>query len=606
MEKNTYHIRGVEATVASIANDVNSKAGKELVESTIINAIAQDPCAVIKDGKGGNEEITQDEFVSTDWDLADSKSCRKVPRTNSEIFNALNKNYREHGEPEFLKRLRGYYNGVSNVISCALQVLFANNPKLAELSYNDFLKKTGLKDDSFSDQTFLNNKNAFKIISKIKDHDTREKLRNCGVSVVVKFLRISERKDFEALIKKFLSGPSVSRSNAEEYVNSIFPTKKLSVRPKVAKSGSIAPQAKSAGAKVGSPNRFGCEDNLVDKDNPVDASLLAPEEAGQQNDIEEVPNNEDNPDIGLEEANEDSREIKSLGVRIDIVGYGQIDAEKIESSFESMREYLSLFVERYAEGEPEWNNIEKLMNYLKSHLDNKSQTSEKDGLELTDADASNVPTENKNSPANGGSLAITESKLQGLPSDSPKQLLLEVSDTGSESSTESHSGASENADEKAKVYNTTASQEVSGSPINKSNIVPKDTLELADTGSVKLPEKHEDSPKRGDTGLSANSELTESPKNASKDLLLEKVSVLMSGFTGKEGLASRQRLVSNITKVIRGSGIGYVPKDHPRAMQIAWEIVKNGLDAEKLRGVESVAELYSKFFPNGNSKEGGL
>ena len=131
-------------------------------------------------------------------------------------------------------------------------------------------------------------------------------------------------------------------------------------------------------------------------------------------------------------------------------------------------------------------------------------------------------------------------------------------------------------------------------------------MELADTGLGKLPEKHEDSPKTEDTGLSANPELAESPKNASKYLLLEKVSVLMSGFTGKEGLASRQRLVSNITKVIRESGIGYLPKDHPRAMQIAWEIVKNGLDAEKLRGVDSVAELYSKFFPNGNSKEGGL
>ena len=475
------------------------------------------------------------------------------------------------------------------MISCALQVLFANNPKLAELSYNDFLNRTGLKDDCFSDQTLLNNKNAFKIISKIKDHDTREKLRNCGVSVVVKFLRISERKDFEALIKKFLSGPAVSRSNAEEYVNSIFPTKKLSVRP--AKSGIIVPQA-----KVDYPNRFGYGGTAV--------SVLPSKEAMQENDIEELLNNEGNPDIVLEEANGYSR--KSLGVRIDIVGHGQIDAEKIEASFESMHEYLSLFVERYAEGEPEWNNIEKLMNYLKSHLDNKSQTSEKDALELTDADASNVPTENKNSPANGGSLAITESKLQGLPSDSPKQLLLEVSDGGSESSTESHSGASENADEKAKVYNTTASQEVSGSPLNESNIVPKDALELTDTGLDKLPEKHEDSPKREDTGLSANSELAESPKNASKDLLLEKVSVLMSGFSGNEGLASKQKLVNNITKVIRESGIGYVPKDHPRAMQIAWEIVKNGLDAEKLRGVKSVAELYSKFFPNGNSKEGGL
>ncbi len=131
-------------------------------------------------------------------------------------------------------------------------------------------------------------------------------------------------------------------------------------------------------------------------------------------------------------------------------------------------------------------------------------------------------------------------------------------------------------------------------------------MELTDTGSGKLPEKHEDSPKREDTGLSANSELTESPKNASKDLLLEKVSVLMSGFTGKEGLASRQRLVSNITKVIRGSGLDYLPKDHPRAMQIAWETVKNGLDVEKLRSVQSVAELYSKLFLNGNSKEGWL
>lgn len=593
-------MRGVEATVASIADNVNSKDEKELVESTTINAIAQDPCTVIKDGEGGNEEITKDEFVSTSWDLADSKSCRQVPRTNSEIFNVLNKNYREHGESEFLERLRSYSNGVSNVISCALQVIFTNNPKFAELSYNDFLNRTGLKDDSFSDQTFLNNKNAFKIISKIKDHDTREKLRNCGVSVVVKFLRISERTDFEELIKKFLSGQEVSRSNAEEYVNSLFSTKKLSVRPEDAKSRSITLQAKSAVEKVGSPNRFGCDDKSVD------ASVLALEEARQEKDSEELPNNEANPDIVLEEANEDSREIKSLGVRIDIVGYGQIDAEKIESSFESMHEYLSLFVDRYAEGEPEWNNIEKLIKYLKSHLDNKSQTSEKDGLELTDADSSNIPTENKNSPANGGSLAITESKLQGLPSDSPKQLLLGVSDGGSESSTESHSAASENADEKAKVYNTTASQEVSGSPINESNTAKEEGLELANTGSGKLSEKHEDSPKTGDTGTSANPKVTESPKNASKDLLLEKVSVLMSGFSGNEGLASRQRLVSNITKVIRESGIGYLPKDHPRAMQIAWEIVKNGLDAEKLRGVKSVAELYSNFFPNGNSKEGGL
>ena len=550
--------------------------------------------------KGGNKEITKDEFVSTDWDLADSKSCRKVPRTNSEIFNVLNKNYREHGESEFLKRLRGYYNGVSNVISCALQVIFTNNPKFAELSYNDFLNRTGLKDDCFSDQTFLNNKNAFKIISKIKDDDTREKLRNCGVSVVVKFLKISKRKDFEELIKKFLSGPSVSRSKAEKYLNGLFPTKKLSVRPEDAKSRSIALQAKSAVEKVGSPNRFGCEDN------PVDTSVLAPEKARQEKDSEELPNNEANPDIVLEEANGDSREIKSLEVRIDIVGYGQIDAEKIESSFESMREYISLFMDRYAEGSPEWNNIEKLLKYLESHLDNNFQTPEKDALELTDADASNVPTENKNSPANGGSLAITESKLQGLPSDSPKQLLLEVSDGGSESSTESLSAASENTDEKAKVYNTTASQEVSGSPLNESNVVPKDALELTDTGSGKLPEKHEDSPKREDTGLSANPKVTENPKNASKDLLLEKVSVLMSGFSGKEGLASKQKLVNNITKVIRESGLGYVPKDHPRAMQIAWEIVKKGLDAEKLRGVDSVAELYNNFFPNGNSKEGGL
>lgn len=390
----------------------------------------------------------------------------------------------------------------------------------------------------------------------------------------------------------------MSRNNAEKYVNSLFPTKKLSVRPEDAKSGNITLQAKSAVEKVGSPNRFGCEGTAV--------SVLPSEKAIQENDIDELINNEGNPDIGLEEANEDSREVKSLGVRIDIVGCGQIDAEKIESSFESMREYLSLFVDRYAEGEPEWNNIEKLMKYLKSHLDNKSQTSEKDALELADADASNVPTENKNSPANGGSLAITESKLQGLPSDSPKQLSLGVSDGGSESSMDSLSGASENADEKAKVYNTTASQEVSGSPINKSNIVPKDALELTDTGLGKLPEKHEDSPKRENTGVRANPGLTETSANASKDLLLEKVSVLMSGFSGNEGLASRQRLVNNITKVIRESGIGYVPKDHPRTMQIAWEIVKNGLDVEKLRGVKSVAELYSNFFPNGNSKEGGL
>lgn len=56
--------------------------------------------------EGGNKEITKDEFVSTSWDLADSKSCRQALRTNSEIFNVLNKNYTVHGETIFLERLR--------------------------------------------------------------------------------------------------------------------------------------------------------------------------------------------------------------------------------------------------------------------------------------------------------------------------------------------------------------------------------------------------------------------------------------------------------------------------------------------------------------------
>ena len=99
-------MREVKATVASIADNVNSKAEKEPVESTTINAIVQAPCTVIKDGEGGNEEITKDEFVSTSWDLADSKSCRQALSTNSEIFNVLNKNYTVHGETIFLERLR--------------------------------------------------------------------------------------------------------------------------------------------------------------------------------------------------------------------------------------------------------------------------------------------------------------------------------------------------------------------------------------------------------------------------------------------------------------------------------------------------------------------
>ena len=144
-------------------------------------------------------------------------------------------------------------------------------------------------------------------------------------------------------------------------------------------------------------------------------------------------------------------------------------------------------------------------------------------------------------------------------------------------------------------------------PENKSKTSEKDALDLADTGSSNISGKHEDPPKIEDTGASAPPPgLTESTANTSKTPLIERLSVLMSGFTGNEGLASKQKLVSNITKIIRESGLGYVPKDHPRAMQIAWEIVKKGLDVEKLRGVETVAELFHNFFPNGNSKEGGL
>ena len=50
------------------------------------------------------------------------------------------------------------------MISFALQVLFENNTKLEKLRYNDFLKKSGLMIDSFSAQTLLKNKNAFKAL----------------------------------------------------------------------------------------------------------------------------------------------------------------------------------------------------------------------------------------------------------------------------------------------------------------------------------------------------------------------------------------------------------------------------------------------------------
>lgn len=60
--------------------------------------------------------------------------------------------------------LRFYSGGVLSVISFALQVLFENNTKLEKLRYNDFLKKSGLMIDSFSAQTLLKNKNAFKTL----------------------------------------------------------------------------------------------------------------------------------------------------------------------------------------------------------------------------------------------------------------------------------------------------------------------------------------------------------------------------------------------------------------------------------------------------------
>ncbi len=80
------------------------------------------------------------------------------------------------------------------------------------------------------------------------------------------------------------------------------------------------------------------------------------------------------------------------------MGYGQIDAEKIESSFESMREYLSLFMDRHAERSPEWNNIEKLLKCLESHPENKSKTSEKDALDLADTGASNISGKHEDPP----------------------------------------------------------------------------------------------------------------------------------------------------------------------------------------------------------------
>ena len=80
------------------------------------------------------------------------------------------------------------------------------------------------------------------------------------------------------------------------------------------------------------------------------------------------------------------------------MGYGQIDAEKIESSFESMREYISLFMDRHAEGSPEWNNIEKLLKCLESHSKNKSKTSEKDGLDLADTGSSNISGKHEDPP----------------------------------------------------------------------------------------------------------------------------------------------------------------------------------------------------------------
>lgn len=177
-----------------------------------------------------------------------------------EIDSKLDELLKTYGKEELVKLFNNLCRTSKNVISRFILLLLGKNPKLKDLPYKKFLQETGLIKDCFCDQTLIMCKNAFNVLSELKNKETLKKeVVKLPVSTLAVFNQLTREADFAERIEEFLKMENKSRPSAHSFVNGILYPQKS--RAKSCKNN-------CAKAELEFPNRFGNFGDGKDADIP--------------------------------------------------------------------------------------------------------------------------------------------------------------------------------------------------------------------------------------------------------------------------------------------------------------------------------------------------
>lgn len=144
-------------------------------------------------------------------------TLQKSGNENDEFYNSIAERNDANVVGDIIAYIRNQEKVHENCISRLLLLLFQKSPDLAELSFDELEKRTGLK-IRISGEMFRQVHLAFYVLEKITDAEKKKQMSQLGITVIAPFEGIRDYPNFDTILDEYLESDSKSR----DYTISFF------------------------------------------------------------------------------------------------------------------------------------------------------------------------------------------------------------------------------------------------------------------------------------------------------------------------------------------------------------------------------------------------
>ena len=163
-------------------------------------------------------------------------TLQKSGNENDEFYNSIAERNDANVVGDIIAYIRNQEKVYENCISRLLLLLFQKSPDLAELSFDELEKRTGLK-IRISGEMFRQVHLAFYVLEKITDAEKKKQMSQLGITVIAPFEGIRDYPNFDTILDEYLESDSKSRDYTISFLNKY---KKPSVKSKGKRKGKVA------------------------------------------------------------------------------------------------------------------------------------------------------------------------------------------------------------------------------------------------------------------------------------------------------------------------------------------------------------------------------